>query len=82
MLLAALTVLAAIPVGLVLAWVLLAVINVEAFGWRLPMYLFPLDWLRLAALSLAGRGAGRALARSQAGDDAARRLLKVFANER
>lgn len=50
--LAALTGALALPLGLALAWALLAVVNVEAFGWRLPMYLFPLDYLRLGALAL------------------------------
>ena len=31
------------PLGLLLAWALLAVINVEAPGWRLPMAL-PMEW--------------------------------------
>lgn len=80
--LAAMTALLALPLGLVLAWVLLAVINVEAFGWRLPMHLFPLDWLRLAVLAvLAGAVAAalpaRRLQRTPPAD-----LLKVFANER
>ncbi|MEM9432987.1 MAG: FtsX-like permease family protein [Pseudomonadota bacterium] len=44
MFLAALTLVAALPLGLALSWVLLAVINVEAFGWRLPMFLFPSEW--------------------------------------
>ncbi len=47
------TFVAAIPVGLALAWVLLAIVNVEAFGWRLPMILFPSDWLWLGAIALA-----------------------------
>ncbi len=50
--LAALTGALALPLGLALAWALLGVVNVEAFGWRLPMYLFPLDYLRLGALAL------------------------------
>jgi putative ABC transport system permease protein len=50
--LAALTGALALPLGLGLAWALLAVVNVEAFGWRLPMYLFPLDYLRLGGLAL------------------------------
>ncbi len=41
----------ALPVGLVLAWVLLTQINAQAFGWRLPLHLFPLDWVRLAGLA-------------------------------
>ena len=42
--LAALTALAALPLGLALAWVLTAVVNVRAFGWRLPVLLFPGQW--------------------------------------
>jgi len=77
-----LTALLALPLGLLLAWALLAVINVEAFGWRLPMYLFPLDWLRLLALALlagfvAAALPARRLARLPPAD-----LLRVFANER
>lgn len=82
LMLAALTVVAAIPVGLMLAWLLLSVINVQAFGWRLPMYLFPRDWVLLAGLSLAAAGLAalwpaRRLARTPPAE-----LLKVFANER
>jgi putative ABC transport system permease protein len=50
--LAALTFVMALPLGLMLAHILLDKINVDAFGWRLPMALFPLDWIRLAGLSL------------------------------
>ncbi len=52
-LLALLTWAIALPVGLALAWVLLAIVNVEAFGWRLPMALFPAQWLWLALAALA-----------------------------
>lgn len=81
-LLAALTAVLALPVGLVLAWALLAVVNVEAFGWRLPMHLFPGDWLRLGILALLAALLASAwpvlrLARTAPSD-----LLKVFANER
>jgi putative ABC transport system permease protein len=82
MALAAFTLVAALPVGLALAWLLLAVINVEAFGWRLPMHVFPLDWLRLLALALASAGVAAVipalrLVRLRPAD-----LLKVFAHER
>ncbi len=50
--LALLTACLALPLGLALAWALLAVVNVEAFGWRLPLALFPLDYLRLGGLAL------------------------------
>ena len=80
--LAMLTMIAAVPVGLILAWVLLAVINVEAFGWRLPMHIFPVDWLILGTLALIAAGLASLwpslkLARIPPSD-----LLKVFANER
>jgi putative ABC transport system permease protein len=80
--LAALTAGLALPLGLALAWVLLAVVNVEAFGWRLPMQVFPWDWLRLVLLALlaaliAGLFPALRLMRRQPAD-----LLRVFANER
>ena len=80
--LALLTALVALPLGLALAWALLAVVNVAAFGWRLPMYLFPFDYARLAvfallAAALAASWPARRLARTPPAD-----LLKVFSNER
>ncbi|MBJ3763452.1 FtsX-like permease family protein [Maribius pontilimi] len=82
LLLAALTFVAALPVGLALAWVLLAVINVEAFGWRLPMQLFPRDWLWLAALSLLAAGFAALLPAIRLSRLPPNELLKVFAHER
>jgi putative ABC transport system permease protein len=80
--LAVLTGLLALPLGLALAWVLLAVVNVAAFGWRLPMYVFPWDYAALGGFAvLAAMGAALwpavRLARTPPAD-----LLKVFANER
>jgi len=79
--LAALTLLVALPLGLALAWMLLAVINVEAFGWRLPVFLFPGDYAvlggsALLAALLAALWPAWRLARTPPSD-----LLKVFANE-
>ena len=42
----------AIPLGLALAWALLNFVNVEAFGWQLPMFFFPADYAFLGGLSL------------------------------
>ena len=72
----------ALPVGLGLAWVLLSIVNVEAFGWRLPMFLFPLDYTRLGlyavlAAILAALWPAWRLARTPPSA-----LLKVFAHER
>ncbi|SDT26936.1 putative ABC transport system permease protein [Halopseudomonas xinjiangensis] len=50
--LAALTCLLAIPLGLVLSWCLVAVVNVQAFGWRLPWHWFPGQWLQLVGLAM------------------------------
>ncbi|MGC9417740.1 MAG: FtsX-like permease family protein [Rhodovulum sp.] len=82
MLLAALTMVLAIPVGLLLAWVLLAVVNVAAFGWRLPMHVFPTDWLWLAALALAAGGLAAAWPAWRLARIEPAALVKVFADER
>jgi putative ABC transport system permease protein len=80
--LAGLTFVAAVPAGLGLAWALLAVVNVEAFGWRLPMHLFPAEiarlglWSLLAAL-LAALWPALRLARRRPAE-----LLRVFAHAR
>ncbi len=50
--LALFTALFAIPLGLILATILTKVINVEAFGWELPVFLFPLQWISLIGLAL------------------------------
>lgn len=81
-LLAGLTSLLALPLGLALSWVLLAVVNVEAFGWRLPMFLFPADYARLFLLALvaaviAALWPALRLARLRPAD-----LLRVFSVER
>jgi len=82
MLLAALTMALAIPVGLILAWVLLAVVNVAAFGWRLPMFVFPADWLWLGALALAAGGLAAAWPAWRLARIEPATLVKVFADER
>ncbi len=81
-LLAALTACLALPLGLVLAWVLLAVINVQAFGWRLPMYLFPGDWAGLFLLTLLAAALAAALPAWRLLRLTPATLLRVFANER
>lgn len=80
--LAMVTVLLAIPLGVVLAWVLLSYVNVDAFGWKLPMYVFPrhyavLTVFALLAAALAALWPAIKLSRTPPSD-----LLKVFANDR
>lgn len=81
-LLALLTAVLAIPLGLLLAWVLLAVVNVEAFGWRLPMFLFPLEYGRLILLTLAAALLAASWPAWRLSRMAPASLLKVFAHER
>ena len=47
------TALLAIPLGIALTWGLVAVINVAAFGWRLPLHIFPSQLLLALGLALA-----------------------------
>ncbi len=80
--LAALTGVMGLPLGLALAWALLAVVNVEAFGWRLPMYLFWLDYLRLGGLALLAGTLAAAWPAWRLSGMAPARLLGVFRHER
>jgi putative ABC transport system permease protein len=80
--LAALTMVCALPVGLILAHVLLAVINVQAFGWRLPMVLFPADWARLALWAGIAVLAAASLPAWRLWRQGGAPLLRVFAYER
>ncbi|MEE4343249.1 FtsX-like permease family protein [Pseudomonas alliivorans] len=80
--LAVLTLLLALPLGLAMAWCLNAVINVQAFGWRLPLRVFPLQLLQLMLLATVATLLASAwplfkLHRSRPSD-----LLRTFAHER
>lgn len=44
--------LAALPLGMWLTWALVSRINPLAFGWSLPMDLYPLFWLELSLMAL------------------------------
>jgi putative ABC transport system permease protein len=79
---ALITTLLALPLGLLVAWCLIAVVNVKAFGWRLPFHVFPLQLLELlgvamAAALLAALIPVLKLARMQPAS-----LVKIFADER
>lgn len=81
-LLAGFTALLALPLGLALAWVLLAVVNVEAFGWRLPMAVFPMDYLRLFLLALLAAALAAWLPARKLSRLPPAELLKVFSHAR
>lgn len=82
LLLAAVTSVFALPLGLALAWQLVAVVNVQAFGWRLPFHVFPAQLAQtvLLALLTAAMAAIWPIIRFVRIAPAA--LAKVFANER
>jgi putative ABC transport system permease protein len=80
--LAGVTAILAVPLGLVLAWILLNVINVHAFGWRLPVILFPLDWVRLIALAIGVACLAAAWPAWRLWRSPVSELLKVFSSER
>jgi len=44
--------LVAIPLGIFITWGLVTIINVIAFGWRLPMHIYPMHWLMVFITSL------------------------------
>ncbi|MGO0704964.1 ABC transporter permease [Pseudomonas paracarnis] len=80
-LLAVLTLILALPLGLLLAWCLDAVINVQAFGWRLPLQVFPGQLAQLLGLAMLATLLASAwplwqLYRSRPVD-----LLRTFAHE-
>ena len=70
------------PVGLALAWVLVAVVNVQAFGWRLPLHLFPLQWLAMAGLALLTALIASALPLWRLARTPPARLAQAFSHER
>ncbi|MEM9677356.1 MAG: FtsX-like permease family protein [Pseudomonadota bacterium] len=81
-LLALFTALLALPVGLALAWLLLAVVNVAAFGWRLPMAWFPVEWLRLGGIALVAAALAALLPALRLARTPPARLVQVFTHER
>ena len=79
---ALITTLLALPLGLGVAWCLIAVVNVKAFGWRLPFHVFPLQLLELLGVAMAASLCAALppvlkLARMQPAT-----LIKIFADER
>jgi len=80
--LAALIAALAVPVGVALAWVLVAVVNVQAFGWRLPLHLFPLQWLAMAGLALLTALIASALPLWRLARTPPARLAQAFSHER
>ncbi|MGE5159017.1 MAG: ABC transporter permease, partial [Gemmatimonas sp.] len=79
---ALITSLLALPLGLLVAWCLIAIVNVKAFGWRLPFHVFPLQLVKLLGVAMAASLAASLLPVARLARMQPASLVKVFANER
>jgi len=79
---ALITALFALPLGLLVAWCLLAIVNVKAFGWRLPFHVFPLQLVELLAVAMAAALCAAALPVARLARMQPSSLIRIFANER
>ena len=79
---ALITTIFALPLGLLVAWCLLAIVNVKAFGWRLPFHVFPLQLLWLTGVAMAAALAASALPVIRLARMQPASLIRIFANER
>lgn len=82
MLLAMLTALLALPLGIGVAWCLIEVVNVKAFGWRLPLDVFPGQLAQLLLVAIAAAFAATLLPMLKLARMRPVTLLKIFADER
>lgn len=76
------TALLALPLGILVAWCLVAVVNVKAFGWRLPLHVFPAQLLELLAVAMLAALLATCLPILRLIRLQPATLAKIFANER
>jgi putative ABC transport system permease protein len=76
------TALLALPLGLLVAWCLIAVVNVKAFGWRLPFHVFPLQLLELLGVAMVASAVAATIPVIKLARMQPAALVKVFADER
>jgi putative ABC transport system permease protein len=79
---ALITALLALPLGLLVAWCLIAVVNVKAFGWRLPFHVFPLQLVELLGVAMAVSLVAAAIPVLKLTRTQPATLIKVFSDER
>ena len=65
-----------------MAWCLIAVVNVKAFGWRLPFAVFPLQLVELVAVAMLAALAAALLPAIKLARMQPASLIKIFADER
>jgi putative ABC transport system permease protein len=79
---ALITALLALPLGLLVAWCLIAIVNVKAFGWRLPFHVFPLHLIELLAVAMLAALLAALLPVLKLARMQPAALMKIFADER
>jgi putative ABC transport system permease protein len=79
---ALITCLLALPLGLLVAWCLIAVVNVKAFGWRLPFHVFPLHLMELLIVAMVAALVAALLPVLKLARMQPVHLAKIFADER
>jgi putative ABC transport system permease protein len=79
---ALITALFALPLGLLVAWCLIAIVNVKAFGWRLPFHVFPLQLVKLLAVAMAASLVASVLPVLRLARMQPAHLVRIFASER
>jgi putative ABC transport system permease protein len=79
---ALLTALLALPLGLAVAWCLIAVVNVKAFGWRLPFQVFPMQLIALLGVAMLAALVATLLPVLKLAWMQPARLIRIFADER
>lgn len=79
---ALLTALLALPLGLAVAWCLIAVVNVKAFGWRLPFQVFPVQLIALLGVAMLAALVATLLPVLKLAWMQPARLIRIFADER
>jgi putative ABC transport system permease protein len=79
---ALITSLLALPLGLLVAWCLIAIVNVKAFGWRLPFHVFPLHLMELLAVAMLAALLAALLPVLKLARMQPAALAKIFADER
>jgi putative ABC transport system permease protein len=72
----------ATPLGLFMTWCLVAIVNVAAFGWRLPFHMFPAQWLVVFFVALCAAFFAALVPVARLARVAPTELLKVFSDER
>jgi len=59
-----------------------AIVNVAAFGWRLPFHMFPAQWLAVFLIALCAAFLAALIPAVRLARAAPTELLKIFSNER